>query len=115
MKIERLLVLFVTSCIFMGDIVLRILLLPFLLLERVIKTSRTISLFVLEKFFRLITVGIWHIFKRPKRKKEVLFSVNYYLFFYRIKYFVVGFLIASVLFFVKTSIDFIGALPNPAL
>ncbi|MFA6005408.1 MAG: PBP1A family penicillin-binding protein [Patescibacteria group bacterium] len=115
MVIDKLLVFFVSACIFVGDVVLRVVMLPFLLLELLIRIIRKTSVLLLENFFKALAVGVWQFFKRPKHRKKALFSVSYYLFFYRIKYFVLGFLIATILFFVKTSIDFIGTLPNPAL
>jgi 1A family penicillin-binding protein len=72
------------------------------------------SLFLSSVFNSFVSI-FWFILKRPKKKKRKLFSLNYYLLFYKIKYFVFGFLIALFIFFVKTSFDFIDALPNPSL
>ncbi len=67
--------------------------------------------FVLHTF----SSWFWLVFKKPRVKKRRWFSLNYYLLFYRIKYFILGFLIALMLVSIKWSLDFINKLPNPSL
>lgn len=70
---------------------------------------------IFEFVFKNLVALIWILFKRQKTIKKRIFSLNYYLFFYRVKYFIFGFLIALVIFLLNSSYNFIDQLPNPTL
>lgn len=67
-----------------------------------------------EGFFRLISGGLWFIFKRNLRPKKRFLTLNYVLFFYRVKYFALGFLIAFVILLGNMVTQFVNQLPSPS-
>lgn len=61
-----------------------------------------------------ITYSLWNIFKKRTTKKRHV-SVTFFLLMYRVRYFLIGFVFALILLFIKSSVDFINNLPNLSL
>ncbi|PJE62860.1 penicillin-binding protein [Candidatus Roizmanbacteria bacterium CG10_big_fil_rev_8_21_14_0_10_39_6] len=57
---------------------------------------------------------LWNVVKKKNVKKRHV-SVVFLLLMYRVRYFLIGFMFALLLIFVKSSIDFINNLPNLSL
>jgi len=75
---------------------------------------RTWLSWLFESLFKFIFNGIWILFKRKQGIKKQFFSLSHYLFFYRVKYFIFGFLIALTVFLGNAAYLFIEALPSPS-
>ncbi|MCR4326710.1 MAG: hypothetical protein NUV52_03575, partial [Candidatus Roizmanbacteria bacterium] len=67
--------------------------------------------FVYNALFINVGQWIWHVVK-GKRSKTRIFSINYYLLLYRIKYFAFGVLLALVVVSFFSALEFINNLPN---
>ncbi|MCR4329807.1 MAG: PBP1A family penicillin-binding protein [Candidatus Roizmanbacteria bacterium] len=63
---------------------------------------------------QLISQMLWNVVKKKNTKKRHV-SVVFFLLMYRVRYFLIGFIFALLLIFVKSSIDFINNLPNLSL
>jgi 1A family penicillin-binding protein len=115
LKMGKILLFSVLLCTKIGEIIFLLVKLSLNSFYILLLYLRGVLSLFLSSIFNFFVSVFWFIFKRPKKRKKKLFSLNYYLLFYKVKYFIVGFTIAFFIFFIKTSFDFIDALPNPSL
>lgn len=111
---EKLIVLLIKACILVGELIIGLITLPLKLLFKMALLCRTWLSWLFESLFKFIFNGIWILFKRKQGIKKQFFSLSHYLFFYRVKYFIFGFLIALTVFLGNAAYLFIEALPSPS-
>jgi len=112
--VEKLIVLLIKACILVGELIIGLITLPLKLLFKMALLCRTWLSWLFESLFKFIFNGIWILFKRKQGIKKQFFSLSHYLFFYRVKYFIFGFLIALTVFLGNAAYLFIEALPSPS-
>ncbi len=106
------LTILVRLCIWIGSLFLRFFdYLLFPIFELIFLLRNFVSDFI---FIGIKKLGrsIWYSLKKSNQKPQPIFSLSYYLFFYRVKYFTLGFLLAFLLFLVQQVFLFINNLPS---
>jgi len=111
---EPILLFLIRGCIALGNLILGIFGLWLRLILSLMSFLQKILSLMFEGFFRLISGGLWFIFKRNLRPKKRFLTLNYVLFFYRVKYFALGFLIAFVILLGNMVTQFVNQLPSPS-
>lgn len=94
----RLILISIKACIFVGELIIGLFNLP---------------LKGLAAFLVFFSNCLWTLFKRKKGVKKRFFSLSHYLFLYRIKYFIFGFLLALIVFLTNAAYALIDSLPSP--
>ena len=111
--VEKLVLILIKLCIAIGNFIIGFFVLIGKNLLKLLFYLRSALSFIFEGLFKLLYTLLWFVFRRKSKQKKRFFSLNYYLFFYRIKYFAFGFLIALIIFFFNSAALFINELPNP--
>lgn len=106
---------FVKFCVFIGETVIWCLQKVWQGIQKLFNYVKQALSYVYGLLLYAVSHTVFKLFKNKKYEKRTFFSLNYYLFFYRIKYFIFGFFIALILFSAQWSADFIKRLPNPSL
>src|SRR3989338_5657160 len=87
-------------------------------LLRAIKYTTTQIIQTVVTFYagsvQFISQYLWNVVKKKDTKTRHV-SVVFFLLMYRVRYFLIGFIFALILIFVKSSIEFINNLPNLSL
>jgi 1A family penicillin-binding protein len=112
--VEYTLLFLVRTCIIFGNVIIRLLGLLGQLILAVLAVLQKLLSYLFEKFFKVASSVLWFFFKRSRSPKKRFLTLNYVLFFYRVKYFALGFAIAIIILMGNMVTQFINQLPSPA-
>jgi len=112
--VEYTLLFLVQTCIAFGNVIIRLLGLLGQLVLVVLAVLQKLLSYLFERFFKLSSSVLWFFFKRSHSPKKRFLTLNYVLFFYRVKYFALGFAIAIIILVANMITQFINQLPSPS-
>jgi len=112
--VEATLIFLIRLCIALGDGIIRLFGLFGRLILVVLVVVRKLLSILFEGLFKTASSLVWFFLKRNHPKKQRFLTLNYLLFFTRIKYFAFGFLIAFIILLGNMVSEFINQLPSPS-
>lgn len=110
---EPTLLFLIRACIAFGNIIIRIFGLLGQLVLAILAVFQKLLSYLFEGIFKVTSSFLWFLFKRNHQPKKRFLTLNYVLFFYRVKYFALGFLIAFIILLGNMVAQFINQLPSP--